>query len=53
MKKLSLIQSRKTSLTVFKCLVRTNVDYADTIYGKPFNEGFKGKLEMVHILLHL
>ena len=53
MKKFSLIQSRKTSLTVFKCLIIPNVDYADTIYGKPFNEGFKGKLEIVHILLHL
>ena len=38
MKKNSLIVSRKSLLTIYKSLVRPNLDYADIIYDKPFNE---------------
>ena len=47
MKKLSLFLSRKTLLTIDKSFVRLNLDYADIIYGKPFNESFKTKIEMI------
>ena len=53
MKKLSLTRPRNTLLTVFKSLVRSDVTYVDIIYGKPFNEAFKCKLEMVHAVLLL
>ena len=48
MKKLSLILSRKSLLTIWKSFVRPNLDYADTIYNKPSNESLKRKIEMVH-----
>ena len=48
MKKLSLILSRKSSLTIYKSFVRPNLDYADMIYDKPLNESLKRKIEMVH-----
>ena len=47
MKRLSLILSRKSLLTICKAFVRPNLDYTDIIYGKPFNESFKRKIEMV------
>ena len=46
MKKLSLFLSRKTLLTIYKSFVRPNLDYADIIYNKPYNESFKTKIEM-------
>ena len=47
MKKLSLILSRKSLLTIYKSFVRPNLDYADIVYDKPLNESFKRKIEMV------
>ena len=47
MKKLSLILSRKSLLTIYKSFVRPNLDYADMIYDKTFNESLKRKIEMV------
>ena len=47
MKKLSLILSRKGLLTIYKSFVRPNLDYADVIYDKPYNESLKRKIEMV------
>ena len=47
MKKLSLFLSRKTLLTIYKFFLRLNLDYADIIYDKPFNESFKTKIEMI------
>ena len=47
MKRVSLILSRKSLLTIYKSSVRPNLDYADIIYDKPFNESFKRKIEMV------
>ena len=48
MKKLSLILSRKSLLTIYKSFVRPNLDYADIIYNKPSNQSLKRKIEMVH-----
>ena len=47
MKRLSLILSWKGLLTIYKSFFRPNLDYADIIYGKPFNGSFKRKIEMV------
>ena len=47
MKRISLILSRKSLLTIYKSFVRPNLDYADIIYDKPLNESFKRKTEMV------
>ena len=47
MKKLSLILSRKSLLTIYKSFARPNLDYVDIIYDKPLNESFKRKIEMV------
>ena len=47
MKRLSLILVRKSLLTIYKSFVRPNLDYADIIYDKPFNESLKRKIEMV------
>ena len=47
MKRFSLILSRKSLLTIYKSFVKTNLDYADIIYDKPFNKSFKTKIEMV------
>ena len=47
MKKLSLFLSRKTLLTIYKSFVRPNLDYADIIYDKPFNESFEAKIEKI------
>ena len=41
MKKLSPFLSRKTLLKIYKSFVRPNLDYADIIYDKPFNDSFK------------
>ena len=38
---LSLILSKKSLLTIHKSIVRPNLDYADIIYDKTFNESFK------------
>ena len=48
MKKLSLILSRKSLLTIYKSFVSPNIDYADIIYDKPLNESVQRKTEMVH-----
>ena len=47
MKRLSLTLSRKQLLTIYKTFVRPQLDYADIIYDKPFNDVFKEKLEKV------
>ena len=47
MKRLSLILSRKSLLTIYKFFIRPNLEYADIIYDKPFNKSFKRKIEMV------
>ena len=47
MKKLFLFLSQKQLLKVHKSFVRPNSDYADITYGKPFNESFKTKIEMI------
>ena len=47
MKKLSLILSRKSLLTIYKSFVRPNLDYADIIYNETLNESFKKKIRMV------
>ena len=46
-KELSLTLSRKTLFTIYKSFFRPNLDYADIIYNKPFNESFKNKSETV------
>ena len=46
MKRLSLFLSRKSLLTIYKSFVRPNLDYADIIYDKPFNESFKRKITL-------
>ena len=46
MKKLSLFLSWKTLLTIYKSLVRPNLDCTDVIQDKPFNEYFKTKSKM-------
>ena len=46
-KKLCLFLSRKVLLTICKSFVRPNLDYADTINGKPFSESFKTKIEVI------
>ena len=43
----TLILSRKSLLTIYKSFVRPNLNYADAIYDKPFNESFKRKIEIV------
>ena len=47
MKKLSLILSRKSLLTISKSFIRPNLDYADIIYNEPFSKSLKRKIEMV------
>ena len=47
MKKLSLILSRKSLLTIYKSFVRPNFDHTDIIYNKPLNESLKRKIEIV------
>ena len=42
-----LILSRKSLLRICKSFVRSNLDYADIIYDKPFNQSFKRKIKMV------
>ena len=49
MKKLSLILSRKSLLTIYKSFVRSNLDYTDIIYDKQFNESLKKKLKWSNI----
>ena len=44
---LTLILSRQSLLTLYKSFVKHNLDYADIIYSKSFNESFKRKIEMV------
>ena len=45
MKRLPLILSRKSLLTIYKSFIRPNLDYADIIY-ESFNGSFKIKIEM-------
>ena len=47
MTNLSLFLLQKTLLKIYKYFVRPNFDYGDIIYGKPFNESFKAKIEMI------
>ena len=47
MKKLSLFLSLKTLLTIYKSFFRPDLDYADIIYDKLFNESFKTKIEII------
>ena len=47
MKKLSLILSRESLLTIYKSFVTPNLDCADIIYDKPSNESLKSIIEMV------
>ena len=47
MKRLSLILSRKYLLIKYKLFLRSNLDYADMIYDKSFNESLKRKIEMI------
>ena len=47
MKKLSLFLLRKILQTIYKSFVRPNLDDADIILDKPFNESFKTKIEMI------
>ena len=46
-KKILLILSRESLLTIYKSFVRPNLDYAVIIYDKPLNESLKRKIEMV------
>ena len=45
MKKFPLILFRENLLTIYKSFVRSNLDFADIIYDKPFNESLKKKIE--------
>ena len=47
MQKLYLFISRKILITISKYFVRSNLDYTDVTYDKPFNESFKTKMGMV------
>ena len=47
MKKLSLFLLQKTLLTIHKSFVRPNLDYADIIYDKLFNESLKIEIEII------
>ena len=47
MKNLCLILSRKSLLIIYKSFVMPNLDYADVIYDKPFNECSKRKIQVV------
>ena len=47
MKRLSLIISRDSLLTIYKSFVRPHLDYADIIRDKPGNVSFESKLERV------
>ena len=40
MKKLSLLVSRQSSITIYKSFVRPNLDYVDIIYEKPHKGSF-------------
>ena len=50
MKKLSLFLSKKTLLSIYKSFNKPNLDYADIIYDKPFNDSFKN---IMHVLILL
>ena len=47
MKRLSLILPRKSLVITYKFFIRSNLDYADIIYDKPFNESFQRNIEMI------
>ena len=47
MKKLSLILSRNSLLTIYKTFVWPILNYADIIYDKPLTESFKDRLVTV------
>ena len=44
MRRLSMTLSRKSLLTIYISFARSLLDYTDTIYNKPCNESFKGKI---------
>ena len=47
MKKRYLFLPRKTLLTIYVSFVRPNLDYADIVYDKRFNESFKTKIKII------
>ena len=47
MKRLYITLSRKSLLKIYNSFFKPNLDFADTIYDKPFSESFKIKLETV------
>ena len=47
MKKLSLFLPQKTLLAIYKSFAGPNLDYANIIYDKTFNESLKTKIEMI------
>ena len=47
MKKLSISVSRQSLLTIYKSLVRPNLDYVEIIYDKPHKVPFIETLERV------
>ena len=49
MKRLSLILSRKSLLTIYKAFVKPNLDCADIISDKPFNEMVQCKAALLII----
>ena len=50
LKKLQNILPRQELLTIYKSLVRSQLDYGDTIYDQPRNESFFQKLEFINIM---
>ena len=47
MKKLFLLVSKQSLLTVYESFVRPNLDYGDIIYDKPHKGSFIEKIERV------
>ena len=46
-RRLSVHLPRGALLTIYKSLIRPNLDYGDILYDKPNNENFQQKLEKV------
>lgn len=42
-----LTPSRKSLSTIYRSFFKSNLDFADMIYGKSFYQSFKEKIEMV------
>ena len=45
LRKFQNILPRSTLLTIYKCFVRTHLDYGDIIYDQAFNNSFHQKIE--------